>query len=273
MKFSLDLNRTCVMGILNVTPDSFSDGGRFYDKGSALAHAVEMAAEGAEIIDVGGQSTRPGSVPVSVEEELSRTIPIIEALAGKINTPISIDTYRAQVARAAINAGASVVNDISAMQFDPDMAAVIANTGADIVLMHIKGTPVDMQINPVYEDVVSEVYTYLKERIEAAQQSGIDASKIIIDPGVGFGKTVEHNLRLINNLQRFKDLKVPLLIGPSRKAFVGHITNVATPDMRLMGSAAAVAISLYNGANIVRVHDVKEMVQVVRAVEAIKSYG
>ncbi|MBF0338301.1 MAG: dihydropteroate synthase [Nitrospirae bacterium] len=266
-----DLNRVCVMGILNVTPDSFSDGGKFLDKTRAVQRAVDMVAEGADIIDVGGISTRPGSEAVDVEEELRRVLPVVEALSGKIDVPVSVDTYRAVVAEAALSAGAGIINDISAMQFDPEMAAVVAKSGAGIVLMHIKGTPKDMQLNPVYGDVVEEVYAYLRQRSDAAQQAGIAASRIIIDPGLGFGKTLEHNLSLINNLGRFKDLGHPILIGPSRKAFVGHITNVATPGDRLMGSAAAVAISVYNGASIVRVHDVREMVQVVRAVEAIKA--
>ncbi|MBF0539714.1 MAG: dihydropteroate synthase [Nitrospirae bacterium] len=263
----------CVMGILNITPDSFSDGGRFFDTTRAVQRAVEMVAQGADIIDIGGISTRPGSEAVAVEEELRRVIPVIEAIGNKIDIPVSVDTYRAQVAEAAISVGASMVNDISAMQFDPDMASVVAKSGAGIILMHIKGTPRDMQDNPVYEDVVEEVYAYLRERIDTAQQAGIAPSKIIIDPGLGFGKTLEHNLSLINNLKRLGNLGYPILIGPSRKAFIGHITNAPSPTDRLMGSAAAVAISVYNGADIVRVHDVREMVQVVRAVEAIKYQG
>ncbi|MBF0607921.1 MAG: dihydropteroate synthase [Candidatus Magnetobacterium sp. LHC-1] len=266
-----NINRVCVMGILNVTPDSFSDGGRFLDKTRAVQRAVDMVAEGADIIDVGGISTRPGSEAVDVEEELRRVLPVVEALSGKIDVPVSVDTYRAVVAEAALSAGASIINDISAMQFDPEMAAVVAKSDAGIVLMHIKGTPKDMQLNPVYGDVVEEVCTYLRQRSDAAQRAGIAASRIIVDPGLGFGKTLEHNLSLINNLGRLKDLGHPILIGPSRKAFVGHITNVAAPGDRLMGSAAAVAISVYNGASVVRVHDVREMVQVVRAVEAIKA--
>ncbi|MBF0317898.1 MAG: dihydropteroate synthase [Nitrospirae bacterium] len=268
-----DLNRVCVMGILNVTPDSFSDGGRFLNKTSAVERAVEMAAQGADVIDIGGISTRPGSDTVDVQEELNRVIPVVEALSGRIDIPVSVDTYRAVVAEAALSAGATVVNDISAMQFDPEMASVVAKGGAVIVLMHIKGTPKDMQLNPVYEDVVEEVCAYLRERIDVAQKAGIAPSRIIIDPGLGFGKTLEHNLTLVNNLARLKALGYPVLIGPSRKAFVGHITNVAAPKDRIMGSAAAVAVSVYNGASIVRVHDVREMVQVVRAVEAIKAQG
>ncbi len=256
------------MGILNVTPDSFSDGGKFFDRGKAVRRAHEMVAHGADIIDIGGQSTRPGSVPVSLEEEIRRTVPVIEAIAGDIPVPVSIDTYQAGVARRAIKAGASIINDISGLRFDPEMARVAAGAGVPVVLMHIRGTPVDMQKDPVYEALVPEVLDYLRGSIRIAKGAGLD--KIIIDPGLGFGKTFDHNLEIIASIGEFAKMGYPVLVGPSRKAFIGAILGGVPEDMRLEGTAAAVTACVLNGANIVRVHDVAEMKKVVAVADAIK---
>jgi dihydropteroate synthase len=259
------------MGILNVTRDSFSDGGLYFDKSSAIKRAVQMVEEGADIIDIGGESTRPGSEPVSIEEELRRTIPVIEALVGEINVPISIDTYKSEVAKRALDAGASMINDISGLRFDPEMSKVVSAYKVPVVIMHIKGTPKDMQQNPVYKALIPEIMDYLICGINLAIESGVSENKIIIDPGIGFGKTFEHNLEIIHNLKNFTLLEKPILIGPSRKAFIGKILGDVTTEERLEGTAAAVAISIINGANIVRVHDVKEMVKVARVADAIKN--
>lgn len=260
--------KTYIMGVLNVTPDSFSDGGMYFDKARAAERAHRMISGGADIIDIGGQSTRPGSEPVTAEEELRRTIPVVEAIAKETNAVISIDTYRAEVARKALDAGASIVNDISGLRFDPDMPAVVAGYDVPVVIMHIKGTPADMQSNPEYEALIPEIMDYLRQSIRLAEDSGID--KIIIDPGIGFGKTFDHNLEIIKNLREFTLLERPVLIGPSRKAFIGKILGDAPPSERLEGTAAAVAASVLNGASIVRVHDVKEMAKVVKVADAIK---
>jgi dihydropteroate synthase len=258
------------MGILNITPDSFSDGGMYYNKSSAIDHALQMADEGADIIDIGGESTRPGAEPISLEEELKRTIPVIEELVKRLSVPISIDTYKAEVAKRALDAGASIVNDISGLRFDPLMAQMIAHYDAAVVIMHIKGTPKDMQINPHYDDLFGEITDYLRKSIEIARSHGISEERIIIDPGIGFGKKPEHNLQIINQLNRFKVLNRPVLMGVSRKSFIGIALDNAPPQERLEGTAAAVALSVYNGADIVRVHDVKEMARVVKVVDAIK---
>lgn len=230
-----------------------------------------MVEDGADIIDVGGESTRPGSEPVNEEEELRRTIPVIEALSKKITVPISIDTYKSSVAKRALDAGVSMVNDISGLGFDSHMSEVVAERGVPIVIMHIKGTPRDMQLNPVYEALIPEIMDYLRDRIAIARQAGISDDKIIIDPGLGFGKTFDNNLEIIRNLRNFSLFEKPILIGPSRKAFIGNILGDAPVTERLEGTAAAVAISIINGANIVRVHDVKEIVKVARVVDAIKN--
>ncbi len=270
--FSLDFsNKTYIMGILNVTQDSFSDGGLYFDKSAAIKRAIQMVEEGADIIDIGGESTRPGAEPVTVEEELRRTIPVIEVLAKEINVPISIDTYKSEVAEKALDAGASIVNDISGLRFDPEMAKVVSEYKVPVVIMHIKGRPKDMQQNPVYEALIPEIMDYLREGIRLAKESGVSEDKIIIDPGIGFGKTFNQNLEIINNLREFTLLEKPILIGLSRKAFIGKILgNVSVTD-RLEGTAAAVAISIMNGANIIRVHDIKEMVRVARVADAIKN--
>lgn len=270
--FLLDFsNKTYIMGILNVTQDSFSDGGLYFDKSAAIKRAIQMVEEGADIIDIGGESTRPGAEPVTVEEELRRTIPVIEVLAKEINVPISIDTYKSEVAKKALDAGASIVNDISGLRFDPEMAKVVSEYKVPVVIMHIKGRPKDMQQNPVYEALIPEIMDYLREGIRLAKESGVSEDKIIIDPGIGFGKTFNQNLEIINNLREFTLLEKPILIGLSRKAFIGKILgNVSVTD-RLEGTAAAVAISIMNGANIIRVHDIKEMVRVARVADAIKN--
>ena len=262
--------KTHVMGILNVTPDSFSDGGLYFDRKTAVEHALRMVEDGADIIDIGGESTRPGAEPVPLDEELRRTIPVIEAIASKVDVPISIDTYKAEVAKRAIEAGASVVNDISGLRFDPEMASVVAETGAAVVVMHIKGTPRDMQKNPKYQDLFGEIIEYLRGSMEIAKKAGVPEERIIIDPGIGFGKRPEHNLQIINRLDRFSVLGRPILVGPSRKSFIGLILDNLPPAERVEGTAAAVAISVFKGASIVRVHDVKAMSRVVRVADAIK---
>lgn len=266
----LDLGRrTYVMGILNVTPDSFSDGGMYLDPDKAVEHAKEMAAHGADIIDIGGESTRPGAEPLSEEEELTRVIPVIERLSKEIDTPISIDTYKSRVAERALQAGACIVNDISGLRFSPDMAKVAADHGAALVIMHIKGTPRDMQKNPVYGDVVREISEYLLEGIEIAVEAGVDREKIVIDPGIGFGKTLEHNLDILNRLGEFKTLGRPILIGPSRKRFIGMALDQGEPEQRIEGTAATIALAIERGANIVRVHDVLQMARVAKMTDAI----
>lgn len=270
--FELDFSdRAYVMGILNATPDSFSDGGLHLEKSSAIARAMEMEEEGADIIDIGGLSTRPGSEPVSVEEELRRTIPVIEALKGRLKAPISIDTYRADVAEAALMAGASMINDISGLRFDPRMAEVAARHKVPIVIMHIRGTPRDMQADPVYSDLMGEIMNYLKESIDIAKRAGIREDMIIIDPGIGFGKTFEHNIEIIGRLGELRALGRPILIGPSRKAFIGSILGGA-PSERLEGTASAVAVSIFNGADMARVHDVREMAKVVKVSRALRRF-
>ena len=260
--------RTLVMGILNVTPDSFSDGGRFLDRATAVAHATELVGAGADILDVGGESTRPGSDPVPVDEELGRVIPVIERLAEvHPAVPISIDTRKADVASAALDAGATIVNDVSAAA-DTAMFESVKTHEAAIILMHMQGDPKTMQEAPSYADIVGEVHEFLRERIEAAEFAGIDKERIVIDPGIGFGKELEHNLELIRNVDALLDLERPVLVGPSRKRFLGTLLDLPT-DERVEGTAAAVAWCVSRGAHIVRVHDVKEMVRVVRVIDAI----
>lgn len=257
------------MAILNVTPDSFSDGGRFFDKAKAVEKASRMAEEGADIIDVGGESTRPGSEPVSEQEELDRVIPVIRAAASRVKVPISIDTSKPRVAREAVKAGASIINDIMGTPVDKNMALAAAELGATIILMHIKGEPRNMQKNPSYKDVMSEISDDLKKSIAVCEECGVAPGKIIIDPGIGFGKTAKHNIEIIRRLRELKALKKPILIGPSRKAFIGEVLGVKVPGERLMGTAAAVAASIINGADIVRAHDTKEISQVCRLIDAI----
>ena len=250
--------RVLIMGILNVTPDSFSDGGRFLSPDAAVKRALIMEKEGADIIDVGGESSRPGAEPVPVEEELRRVLPVLERLRGKLRIPISIDTTKAEVAEAALRAGASIVNDISALRFDPAMAPLVAKFGAGLVLMHMLGTPKTMQQAPHYEDVVTEVRDFLAERAQYAQSQGIPREAIAVDPGIGFGKTVEHNLELLRRLPELVELGFPVLVGPSRKSFIGAILGLGVEE-RLEGTLAACAVAVVRGADILRVHDVKEV--------------
>jgi dihydropteroate synthase len=261
------------MGIVNVTPDSFSDGGMFGGAGDAVAHGARLADEGADILDVGGESTRPGSAPVVAQEERDRVLPVIEGLLkARPGVPVSVDTRKAEVATAALAAGASIVNDVGAGS-DPEMFSAVARARAGMVLMHMKGEPKTMQDDPTYGDVVAEVHEFLRERVEAAVFAGIPAERLAVDPGIGFGKTAEHNLELLRHLEAFEDVHVALLVGPSRKRFIGAITGVDDPGERLGGTAAVVAWCAAQRADVVRVHDVKEMVQVVRMVDAITREG
>ncbi len=268
-KKTLDISsRTHLMGILNVTPDSFSDGGNFFQVEDAVKQGLRMAEEGADIIDVGGESTRPASDPITTEEELSRVIPVIKKLSKETDLPISIDTYKSQVAKEALDAGAEMINDISALRFDPKMKELAAESKVPIVLMHIKGTPKNMQDNPYYDDVIEEITEYLQESIQMAKDAGIQKESIVIDPGIGFGKRLEDNLNILKNLKKFSILDCPILVGPSRKSFIGKILDLPVEE-RLEGSLAALAVSIMNGANIVRVHDVKESKRVAGLVDAI----
>jgi dihydropteroate synthase len=270
----LDLGRrTHIMGILNMTPDSFSDGGQFASVDHALAHAHEMVAAGADIIDIGGESTRPGAEPVSEDEELRRVIPIIKRLSAELPVPVSVDTYKSSVAEKALEAGASMVNDISGLRFSPDMAKVVADSGAAIVIMHIKGTPRDMQQNPEYSDVVEEITNFFEQRIHVAVKAGVNPEKIVIDPGIGFGKNLMHNLALLKRLDEFKGLGRPIMLGTSRKKFIGTVLDIPLPEQRVIGTAATVAFGIERGATIVRVHDVAHMVQVARMTDALVNTG
>ncbi|VBB47662.1 7,8-dihydropteroate synthase [uncultured Desulfatiglans sp.] len=261
--------RTLVMGVLNVTPDSFSDGGRHFAFEEAVAGAWRMVEEGADIIDIGGESTRPFAPELDAATEKARIVPVIEALAKKIPVPISIDTYKAEVAQAALDAGASIINDISALRFDPEMAPLAASRGVPVVLMHMQGTPRNMQENPYYEDLFGEITLFLQDAVERALQAGIREDLIILDPGIGFGKTFTHNLQLIRQLSRFSALGKPILAGPSNKAFIGHILK-KTAHERDTGTMAAVTACVLNGAAIVRVHNVRLAAETVAVADAIK---
>jgi len=261
--------RTAIMGILNVTPDSFYDGGRRFEASQAIADAVAMAADGADIIDVGGESTRPGAQAVSDVEELDRVLPVIEGLRRQISLPISIDTYKSAVARAALDAGADIVNDISALRFDSMMVSLVAREKVPVILMHMQGTPRTMQADPKYTDVLREVRDFLAAQLYEAMDAGVAREAIILDPGIGFGKTVEQNLQLLRGLPILAALGHPLLVGVSRKTFIGKILNLG-PDDRLEGSLAAVVAAVLGGANIVRVHDVAATYKACRVVDALR---
>jgi dihydropteroate synthase len=268
--------RTCIMGIVNVTPDSFSDGGRFLDPGDAVAQGLRLAAAGADIIDVGGESTRPFAEPVSAEEEIRRVLPVIEALVGQIQVPLSIDTSKADVARRALAAGAAMVNDISALQADERLAAVAAEFGVPVVLMHMRGEPRTMQVAPRYADLVGEIYSFLAQAAAAAEKQGILRERLLVDPGIGFGKTPEHNLQLIGRLAEFAGLGLPLLVGPSRKSFIRRLVkpegakDIAADQPAVeTGTQAAVAACILNGAHIVRVHDVANTLATAKVADAI----
>jgi dihydropteroate synthase len=262
-------HRTHIMGILNVTPDSFSDGGRFFEADKAIEHGLEMARDGADIIDVGGESTRPYSRRISAGEEIDRVIPVIKGLCKELSIPISIDTYKAEVAREALASGASVVNDISALRFDPQMGPITAQAGVPLILMHIKGTPEVMQDNPTYEDLISEILGFLKDAMERARAAGIREDLIMVDPGIGFGKTFDHNLIIIKELSRFEALQRPIVLGTSNKAFIGHVLNKEAHE-RDTGTMATIAAGVMNGAHIVRAHSVKKAVETVRMIDAVK---
>ena len=264
--------RTLLMGVLNVTPDSFSDGGLFFDKDKAISHGLRMVEEGADIIDVGGESTRPGSKPIELEEELRRVIPVIESIAKEVDVPISIDTYKSTVAQRATEAGAEIVNDISGLNFDPDLAKVAAKGNIPLILMHIRGTPETMQKNVHYDSIFSEILQYLKDSIQRAESAGLDPRQIIIDPGIGFGKTVEDNLLIIKNLHEFRILGKPILLGTSRKGFIGKILNTKIED-RLEGTLSSMAIGVLNGAHIIRSHDVHQAKKAIAVADAIRLAG
>jgi len=260
--------RTKVMGILNVTPDSFSDGGRFHNLDAAVAQAEKMVEEGVDIIDVGGESTRPGADPVSLKEEAERVVPVIEYISKHLSVPVSIDTCKAEIARRALDAGAELVNDISALRFDEEMAEVVRHNGCPLILMHMLGTPKVMQQNPSYDALMPEIVSFLAERVDFAAEKGIKLEQLVIDPGIGFGKTVEHNLAILLRLRQLKAIGRPILIGPSRKATIGKVLDAEVDD-RIEGTAAAVAMGIANGAHMVRVHDLKEMIRVAKMTDAI----
>jgi len=270
--------RTYIMGVVNVTPDSFSDGGKFFAYDAAVAQGQKLAADGADILDIGGESTRPFSEAVSADEEIERVIPVIEKLADQLTIPISIDTMKAEVARRALEAGASMINDVSALRYDPAMGEVARKFDTPVVLMHMLGSPKTMQDSPTYDNLIADISDFLKNAIERAQKQGISRSKLIVDPGIGFGKTVSHNLFLIRHLHAFASLEVPILIGPSRKAFIRKLLKDAhyddiPPDLPIVetGTQAAVAAAVLCGAHIVRVHDAANTRATIRILDAIRS--
>ena len=260
--------RTLIMGILNVTPDSFSDGGYYLDVPDAINHAKRMVAEGADVIDIGGESSRPGASPASTEEELARVLPVVEGLVDDISVLVSIDTCKSAVARRALEAGAHLINDITALRGDAVMANVVVEMNAGVILMHMRGTPRTMQRSPVYDDVVLEISSWFQRRIKEAETTGIPPGQIIIDPGIGFGKTVDHNLEILRRLGEFRHLNKPILIGTSRKSFIGKILNLPAND-RIEGTAATVTWAIAHGADMIRVHDVKTMHRVARMTDAL----
>ena len=261
-------SRTFIMGILNLTPDSFSGDGLHNDVDRAVEEAERIAGEGADIIDIGGESTRPGAEPVPLEEEIKRVVPVVERLARKIKIPISVDTRKSEVALRALDKGASIINDITGLEYDNRMTDVVARHNAGVIIMHIKGEPRTMQKSPVYGNLIKEILEKLTDLVERAEKSGIKKENIIVDPGIGFGKTFDHNLEILNNLSVFRGMGKPILVGTSRKSFIGNILDVE-PRERIWGVAASVAISINNGADIVRVHDVKQMKQVAMVADAI----
>ena len=277
--YNLELGRqTCIMGVVNVTPDSFSDGGKFYDTDVAIAQGEKLAAEGADIIDIGGESTRPFSDPVSVEEEIRRVVPVIDKLARRVSVPISIDTTKADVARRALEAGAAIINDVTALRFDPGLAALAVEFDTPLILMHMLGEPKSMQVAPSYANLIEDIRSFLADAVERAENLGVPRSKIIVDPGIGFGKTVAHNLSLIKHVQAFVFLDAPILIGASRKAFIRKILKQTheediRPDLPIVetGSQAALSAAVLNGAHIVRVHDVANTLATVKILDALRA--
>lgn len=256
------------MGVLNVTPDSFSDGGHFFSGEKAVEQALAMEADGADIIDIGGESTRPYAEKVGLEQELERVVPVIEELGKVFKIPVSIDTYKAKVAESAVKAGAAIINDISALRFDPEMVTVVKDSGVPVIIMHMKGTPGDMQDNPVYENLMGEIKAFFKETISKAETNGISRDMLILDPGIGFGKSFDHNLQIIRDLKELEDLGLPILLGSSRKAFIGNLLD-KSPEERDTGTMATVAAGIMNGAHIVRVHNVKMAKETVSIVDSI----
>ncbi|MFH0860958.1 MAG: dihydropteroate synthase [Candidatus Altiarchaeota archaeon] len=265
--YTLRLGRTLVMGILNVTPDSFYDGGRNLNYDAAVEHAMRLASEGADIIDVGGESSRPGAVPVSAKEEAGRIVPVIKALSSNLDIPLSVDSYTPEVVRAAITAGASMVNDIYGLR-SKGMAEAVASSGLPVVVMHMQGTPSNMQDSPKYTDIVSDIVGFFKERVEFAGSIGIADDRIILDPGIGFGKTTEHNLAILKNIREFKKIGLPLLVGHSRKSFIGNVLGIPVED-RLPATLGVTAYCALNGVDVLRVHDVKENVGVIRLLDRV----
>lgn len=259
-----------IMGVLNVTPDSFSDGGRYFDPAHAVARGCALAEEGAALLDIGGESSRPGAAPVPVEEELRRVVPVVRALAGRTEVLLSVDTTKAAVAQAALEAGAHIINDITALTGDPAMVEVARSSGAGVVLMHMRGTPRTMQADPQYDDVVAEVTRYLGERVARLTEAGLRRESLVVDPGIGFGKSVEHNTALLAGLGALRELGRPILIGVSRKSFLGKLTGRDVAD-RLLPSLVAMALALRAGAHIARVHDVKESCEVAHLVGILKA--
>lgn len=260
--------RTIVVGVLNITPDSFSDGGQNFSLTRAVERAIEMEEQGADIIEAGGESTRPGATPVAVEEELARLLPVLQALQGRLNIPISVDTYKNEVARQALGCGASLINDVSALRFDEAIADTVAQTGAGLILMHMRGEPSTMQQLPPSENIFAEICADMEKAMQKAASRGVQQQRIVFDPGIGFGKTFEENLAILNHLERFAKLNMPIMIGTSRKSFIGRITG-RPADQRIFGTAASVATAILRGAHMVRVHDVQEMVEVTRLTDAL----
>jgi dihydropteroate synthase len=265
-------NRTHIMGVLNVTPDSFSDGGLYFQNDKAIEQGLAMARDGADLIDVGGESTRPYAENVSVDEELERVIPVIESLSKNTEIPISIDTCKSQVARQALKAGASIINDVSALRFDNEMVSVAADAGVPVILMHMQGTPGNMQDNPTYNNLIPEILDFLNRAIDLAVKGGIRKDLIIVDPGIGFGKNFGHNLEIIKKLRQFTSLDRPILMGSSRKAFIGNILD-KDPHERDTGTMATISAGVLNGAHIVRVHNVRRTLDTVKIIDAIQMVG
>lgn len=265
---SLDLSAPRIMGIVNVTPDSFSDGGQFFSRDAALRQALKLVEDGADILDIGGESTRPGSDPVAVQEEIDRVAPAIEAISAEVDVPISIDTLKADVMRAAVSAGAGLINDVNALRSEGALQAA-AELDVPVCLMHMQGTPQTMQQEPHYEDVVAEVEQFLLERIEVCEQAGIKADKIMLDPGFGFGKRARHNLRLMKHLSRFTRLPYPVLVGVSRKSIIGDMLKVSVEE-RLAGSLALASIAVWQGAKLIRTHDVRDTAQAVKLTQHVQ---
>ena len=272
----LGQSRPLIMGVINVTPDSFADGGLCFDQDNAVNHALALAAAGADILDFGGESTRPFSEPTPLNEELQRVLPVIAQVRARTPIPISIDTYKSGVARAALEAGANIINDISAMRFDPDMVHLAREYGAPVILMHMQGTPKGMQAKPHYHDLLGELRAFFQERLDFAMSHGLPRELLVLDPGLGFGKTFQHNMEILNNLDAFLDLGCPLLIGPSRKAFLGHLLGGLPPGERDIGTLAALAVAVQRGAHIVRVHNVayaKQFFTVLRAIGQVRRHS